>query len=246
MKTVFVFDTETTGTDIRTTSVVQLVGVVTTPETTYTVNSTKCRPKHDIAKEASDVHGLYAEDVWLSPYEQVALWQFDLLLRMGYGGPDNVILAGHNIERFDVPLIQELYPQGRFNEYDTLDTYTMAVRLNPHGRQKLGESYEDLTIDRKDDPTVNWLLTHAHDAEADCHMSATLLWHYLGMLNMTPERGVEYCRQPMVWETMPFGKHQGTASSDVPRDYYQWCGRNFTESHKDFMKTIDHYTKKCA
>jgi len=230
------YDTETTGTDVSKDAVVQFGALQCTynedtgglsPATV--LMNTLCNPGRKISEGASEVHGISDDDVaWATPDKQV-LYQFSTVLRqMSKHNP--VVLVGHNIERFDTPLIMQRWPSGHFNlNYSSIDTYTIAIREWPAMPHKLEELYSWYAEGGK---------VKAHDAAADCFMVYTVLKKYLSETGRSLEDIVDWLEQPQVLETYPFGKHKGVPTKDVPHSYLKWCAQNFTEVHKDVEATI--------
>lgn len=71
------------------------------------------------------------------------------------------------------------------------------------------------------------MLKNAHRADADILLTANVLMHILKALNtITPietlEQLFEYSEQARIPTEMYFGKHKGTALSDLPIDYVKW------------------------
>jgi DNA polymerase-3 subunit epsilon len=230
------YDLETTGTNINRDAVVQLGALqcIYDEDTgklspaTVLIN-TMCNPGAPIPEEATEVHGITDADVAWAPPDKQALYQFSLLLRrMSVNNP--VVLVGHNIERFDTPMIMQRWPTGMFNvNYSSIDTYTIALREWPAMPHKLEELY---------DWYAQGTPVKAHDAAADCYMVHSFLDKYLKESGKTLEQLVDWLDEAVILETYPFGKHKGLPVKDVPHNYLKWCAANFTEVHKDVELTI--------
>jgi len=127
-----IIDTETTGIDLDHDSVVQLAAVMYDQATgnPVTLLSMLCNPGTEISQGASDVHGITQEELhWATPTAwalQHLKMALDALEQQG-----DVILVGHNSDRFDIPLIHRILPSAGFNTYLTVDTYTVAMREWP-------------------------------------------------------------------------------------------------------------------
>jgi len=232
------FDLETTGTDVSKEGVVQFgalmcsydedTGELSQP---IVLMNTLCNPGRKIDPEAAEVHGIHDEDVVWAPSDKNVLYQFSLLLER-MAAHDPVVLVGHNIERFDTPLIMQRWPTGQFNSlYSSLDTYTIAIREWPSMPHKLSELYDWYAEGKP---------VKAHDAAADCYMVYAILHKYLQETHekRTLEGLVDWLEEPVVLPVYPFGKHKGVPLEDVPNSYLKWCAQNFTEVHKDVEATI--------
>ena len=230
------YDLETTGIDVNKDAAVQFGALhCSYDEDTGELSpvsvmmNTLCNPGRKIAEEAEAVHGISQEDVAWAPPDKQVLYQFSTALRqMARNAP--VVLVGHNIERFDTPLIMQRWPNGKFNmDYSSIDTYTIALRTWPAMPHKLEELYSWYVEGAK---------VKAHDAAADCFMVYQFLQKYLSETERSLEELVEWLEQPQVLETFPFGKHKGVPVKDIPSSYLKWCAANFTEVHKDVEATI--------
>lgn len=232
-----VLDLETTGADIAEDSICQIGAVLAsyteTDARAITLLSMLANPGQPIKPDASAVHGIKDEDVYWSTPAIWALRHVDLMLKE-LSKTGQVIICGQNQERFDIPLMHRLLPEAGFNEYPSIDTYTLALRLYPSMPHKLGELYEWFMEDEPID---------AHDAAADCHMVARILGKYMRehFSDMSLMDLAKHLEEPVVLETMPFGKHKGLPCAEVPKGYYVWCMNNFNDSHKDMDATICHY-----
>ena len=230
---VLVIDTETTGVDTNLDSICQLAGVLTNhigavsrPETLF---SSYCVPEAEMQKEAFDVHGITPDQYKWSPDEWTALATLDLLIKELQRNGE-VILAGQNHMRFDLPLMDRLYPEAKFQEHPIIDTMVLVYRMFPGKPAKLGELYE-------------WYIgkeaINAHDAAADCYMVSEILVKMVHELDMSLMDVAKWCVTPTPWTIMPFGKHKGMRIEDVPTGYLGWMKRNITDPSLDLEATIN-------
>ena len=147
-----------------------------------------------------------------------------------------VVLSGYNIERFDLPIAYRIMGSilQDFSGFLTADLYTIAMRDYPTHDHQLGELYKSIL---HKDPV------NAHDATADCYMVADLLSYHCAEKEFTPVKLAESLKEPKVLDIMPFGKYKGQHTSTIPRGYWEFCKKKFTDTHKDVACTIDHYLK---
>jgi exodeoxyribonuclease X len=87
---------------------------------------------------------------------------------------------------------------------------------------------------------------HCHRAGNDSYMTGKLLeamvdiMEDLGMIDEGKPYGpqiAEYAASPIIYQTMPFGKHKGVPMKEVPKSYWQWAMGNthwFDESADNF------------
>ena len=225
---VAIFDCETTGVRVEKDGIVQLAAVLTDAATgkATTLFSSYCKPHCDIDPEAQKIHGISEKDLLWSPPQKWAVSNMMLAIQ----GAGVEILAGHNSERFDIPLIDNCCPGHNLAAYRHIDTYTMAMRMFPDKEQKLGPLYE-------------WYIGEdaidAHDAAADCWMVAKILAKMLADLNVTATEAAAWCATPVAMKIMPFGKYKGKPVESISKSYLRWCRDNFTEPHKDLTATFE-------
>ena len=94
------FDLETTGVNITTDRIVEISYLKVYPNGNEMSRTMRINPEMSIPKEASEVHGIYDEDVKDCPiFKQVAKE-----IAADFEGAD---IAGFNSNRFDVPLLAE-------------------------------------------------------------------------------------------------------------------------------------------
>ena len=226
-----VIDLETTGIDMDHDSIVQMAAVMIDLDTgrPLTLLSMYCNPGRHISEGATEVHGIHDEDVqWATPAEW-ALQHLKMVLNSIEKSGKTVIICGQNHERFDIPIMDRIMPTAHFNDYLSIDTYTIALREWPEMPHTLGELYGWYC--EKD--AIN-----AHDAAADCYMVAEILLKYMREGDREVVSLANELSQPRVLDKFPFGKYKGLDVSDIPRRYLVWCRENFSEVHTDVEATI--------
>lgn len=239
------FDLETTGVNIDKANICQIAAVQGGPHPALgsmqptTLFSTYVNPGMPIPQGAMDVHHITNDMVKNSISQHEALVRFAGLLEK-MSETHKVILAGHNIERYDIPIIKRILPD-TFGKYPTIDTYTGALRRFGDKDQKLGPLFKWYVLDNLKLVNVGDILEDAHDAAADCHMCAHILAKMLKDTGLDVRQYSESQRDSIVLDIWPFGKYQGKPCSQVPKGYMNWCRMNFTEPHKDVEATICQY-----
>lgn len=251
MKPVIVVDTETTGVVVGKDTVVQVAAVMvqSTPEglgAATTLFSSYANPGMPIPIEAQEVHKITDQMVSYAPPAKWVVMTLDILLR-NLGGPGNVILAGYNSERFDMPMLDSIYPQGQFSKYEHIDGYNLALRMFPDAFNRFpsiseAREYKPFKLERMiewyvGDPPVN-----AHDAAADCHMTAKVLAKLLKDKGMSAEQAADWHSRAEVLSHMPYGRHGGVPFDQVPRGYISYCRRTWGDTAKDVMVSMLHYS----
>ena len=229
-----VLDTETTGSDTADAAVVEIAYVVTTMEKTIASGSALVNPHRPIPPEASAIHHLVDKDVAEAMDLAVVLasWTPALVKH----GPFDAYVA-HNAP-YDAALLPML------TKAPWLDTLRLAKRLRPdrghHGNEVLRYA-EGLTGPGIDDSLP-------HRAMHDAMVTAAILRRFLGEINgssLWPQTVDELIRDitaPMLLQKVRFGKHQGLAWADVPRDYLTWLLKQ-TEMDPDVRFTAQHFMK---
>jgi len=234
-----VIDTETGSTDIHKAGICQVAGVVVSAKSQRitTLMSTYCKPSIQMEEGAVAVHGITEDMYRYSPPESWALAALDLYLEK-LAKSYTVYLAGHNIDRYDLPLIKLRYPQGSWDSYKTIDTLRWARRRYHDVDHKLEPLYVEL---------IKKPALEAHDAAADCHMGAEVLSYMLNSEGITMEVIANSLAKPRFYEFMPFGKYKGAAlGTDVPESYLLWMQKNFHDPDPDLKETLRYYLNDFA
>ncbi len=222
------FDLETTGTDPTADRIVEISVLRVMPGGDREVRTRRVDPERPIPPEATAIHGIRDEDVRGAPtFRQIARSLLDFL-----GEAD---LAGFNVLRFDVPLLdREFRDCGldlRLADRRVVDAMTVFHRKEPRDLSAavhfyLGREHEG-----------------AHSAEEDVRASAEVLDAQLERYADLPRDLADlaaWCRPParsdaadrsgkFVWRAgevvFSFGKHQGRRLRDVAlerQDYLEW------------------------
>jgi DNA polymerase-3 subunit epsilon len=221
------FDLETTGTDPSRDKIVEIAVVRVDPGGGRETRTRRINPERPIPPDATAVHGIRDEDVKDEPaFRQVARGLLDLLV--------DADLAGFNVHRFDVPLLDrefrdcgmDLALSGR----RIVDAMTIFHRKEPR----------DLSA------AVRFFLGRehagAHGAEADVLASLDVLEAQLARYpdlprsvdalnawaNPVPAGAVDRTGKFVLKEgeiVFAFGKQRGKALREVARaqrDYLEW------------------------
>ena len=222
-----VFDLETTGTDPASDKIVEISLLRLEPGGDSQTRTRRLNPGRPIPAGATAVHGIRDEDVRDEPqFAQVARSLLDLL-----AGAD---LAGFNVARFDVPLLDREFRDAscdlELGSRRVVDAMTIFHRKEPRDLSAAARFY----LGREH--------VGAHAAEADVLMTAEILEAQLGRYDDLP-RDVEALAEWMVprnpdavdregkllWKddtvVIGFGKHQGTPLSRLverERGYLEW------------------------
>ncbi len=200
------FDTETTGVKAEKDRIIEIAAYDPVNERTF-VNL--IHPGIPIPPEASAIHGITDEMVSTMPsFKDVGAAFIE------FCGPDAILIA-HNGDAFDKPFLEQeclrnglsLLPSWRF-----IDTLKWSRRYRPdlprHALQHLREVYGI--------PANN-----AHRALDDV---IVLYKVFSQMIDDLPYPTIlDLLSAPAkALDRMPFGKHQGKALSEVPKDYIKW------------------------
>jgi len=222
-------DFETTGTNIHHDEIIQ-VGLVKFDLDDGTVIEeyhTLVKPTKSIPLEAQNIHHLSDADVSDAPsFSQIV----DRICE--FIGPCG--LVGHNLIKFDLPLLQSQLRRNKRKELDCnnrllLDTFLIFQKKEPHTLEKAALFYcQDEEYDEKG----------AHDARNDARACVRIL---CGQKQRYPElfanlRNAEnLCRPKEFFEVihndtrtdviLRFGKHSGKKASEVrkiDKGYWTW------------------------
>lgn len=229
-KDLLIFDFETTSNKPETTRVVQMAAMLNELE----IFNELCNPGLQISDGAHEVHGITNEMVADKPSdtERVKALAEYILERQ-----DSVILVGHNITTFDIPILWRIAEVSNPPKIPVIDTLTCAIRTLPYvDSHKLG----DLTVTLGLGTAEN-----AHDAMGDIVMVKALVNLFMKSLGYTLEELVEWLSSPRILKTCHFGKHKGKPwgrePGCVPAGYALFMAKNFEDPHPDVEATIRHH-----
>ncbi|MGP1501966.1 3'-5' exonuclease [Bergeyella cardium] len=151
-KPLCIFDLETTGTDISKDRIVEICILKVNPDASRESKTWLINPEMHIPEKASEVHGIYDEDVADKPTLKDIAPQIMQML----SGAD---LGGFNSNRFDVPLLaEELLRVGidfDLSKIKLVDAQVIYHKMEPRNLSAAYKFY------------CNKNLENAHSAEAD-------------------------------------------------------------------------------
>ena len=163
------FDIESTGTNPYRDRIVEIAVIKVMPDGTRQEVVRRINPSMPIPAGASAVHGIYDDDVKDAP-------TFDVVAQNLYNYLDNCDLAGYNIVKFDVPMLQEEFKRCGLNlsmqNRKLIDVFNIFCRLYP---RNLTAAYKFFCGGDLED---------AHSALADTDATVAVL---LGQLAKHPE-----------------------------------------------------------
>ena len=236
------FDLETTGIDPATDRIVEISILRVEPDGARQVRTRRINPGRPIPEGATAVHGISDEDVAdAPPFRQVAKGLLELL--------DGADLAGFNVARFDIPLLDREFRdcglKPGLDQRRVVDSMTIFHRMEPRDLSAATRFY----LGREH--------TGAHGAEADVAASFEILEAQLERYEDLPD-GVDALdawirRVPdnaadqsgkFVKENgrvvFNFGKHKGKPLADIAAsapDYLKWIlGSDFPDDAKRFVR----------
>lgn len=199
------YDTETTGTKFDKDRVIEIAAFDPVGNRTF------CRfvnPGYPIPPEASAIHHITDDMVAASPSFQEVGAAF-----IEFCGP-NAVLIAHNNDNFDKLFLDAEMKRNHLSLPSTwkfIDTLKWARKyrndLPRHSLQVLRETYGIPP-------------NQAHRALDDVIVLHAVFSQMIDDLSM--ETILDLLSAPTQVSRMPFGKHQGKALSEVPKDYVQW------------------------
>lgn len=238
-----IFDLETTGVDFVKDRIVELSIIRINPDQSREQKTMRLNPTIPIPIESSQVHGIYDEDVAMSPtFKDVAQELFDFM--------DPCDFAGFNSNRFDIPvLLEEFIRVGLWMDIESrnlIDIYRIYTMME---KRDLATAYKFYC--GKD-------LTNAHSAAADTEATMEVMFaqlqHYPNDLKndmrflhdfSNDERYLDSGRRFIYQNGKPtfnFGKHKGKSVEAVLKEepsYYNWMQNgDFPEHTKRKFREI--------
>lgn len=237
------FDLEATGVNILNDRIVEISVVKIFPDGRREVKTRRINPEMHIPEEASNVHGIYDEDVANCPtFKEVA--------RNIANDIEGCDLAGFNSNRFDIPVLAEEFLRAGVDIDMTRRKFVdVQVIFHKMEQRTLSAAYKFYCGKNLDD---------AHTAAADTRATYEVL---MAQLDRYPElendvaflsnyssftRNVDFAGR-IVYndkdvEVFNFGKYKGMPVSDVlKRDpgYYSWMlNGDFTLNTKAVLTKI--------
>lgn len=186
-------------------------------------------PQKPISPAASGVHGLTNDDVADSP----TLAEFFSDAGEGcYGGKlkGPIVIIGHRIG-FDTHTLKD-HVDGELFELCTL---RWIRRLYPDmDNHQLSTAMFALGLPRPKD---------AHRVMSDVYSALYLAKHIAERLGVDLLELARQSQEPFELARYQFGKHKGTAFSDMPKSYLRWARDNLTDIDQDLQYTISKYLK---
>ncbi len=202
------FDTETTGVKSDRDKIIELAAFDPVLNKTF---SSLINPGVPIPKEASNVHHITDDMVQDAPTFKDVGQKF---IEFCEG---DVVLIAHNGDAFDIPFLENEFTKSglQLPKYPTIDTLKWSRKYRPdlpkHSLQFLRETFKI---------TAN----QAHRALDDVMILHSVFSIMIQDLSM--ETVIELLQKKKTLDRMPFGKHQGKALKEVPKNYVTWLHEN--------------------
>lgn len=202
------YDTETTGLSPEKDRIIELAAYDSERDTQFVSFINPGRP---IPAESSNIHGITTEMVANAP-SFAEVWGSFLAFCEG-----DVVLVAHNNDTFDQLFLKEECARNQvsFVTCPFLDSLKWARRYRPdlprYTLQFLRESY-------------GIVANQAHRALDD-----VIVLHQVFMAmtdDLTPDVVYKLMQKKKIMRVMPFGKHQGTALRQLPKDYLAWLRKS--------------------
>jgi exodeoxyribonuclease X len=221
-----VTDTETTGLDPATDKLVEIAGVWREDDGPMQIYESLCNPGRDIPPQARAVHHISPDDVKDASSPAGALARLlDLAVPKIVQDPPMVFVA-HNAE-FDRSFLAAL--SSGFVEQPWVCTWRCAMHLWPSAPS---HSNQVLRYWLGLEPVLPKEL-YPHRALYDTIVTEAILRKMLETTSLQELLRLSY--EPVVLETVRFGKHRGAKWNEVPRDYLHWVVKQ-----QDMDKDVRH------
>ena len=205
MRQVVILDTETTGFEPQTNSIVEIAGV----RLGGMWFSGLVRPTTKISFGAMATHHITEEMVESAQSLEDAL-NFYLPHT-----PEGYVFVAHNAQ-FDRSFMPEWYQQ-----QDWICTWRVASHLWPDAESHSNQSLRyELGLDVRDMPEQAG--GNAHRALYDAWVTSKLFERCLETSGFSVAELVELTKKPLLLTKVRFGKHRDELWSDVPKSYLRW------------------------
>lgn len=221
MRPIF-YDTETTGVQSGRDRIIELAAYDSENDKTY---SQLINPEVPIPAEASAIHHITDQMVADAPTFAEIIPAFTEFCQ------GEVVLIAHNNDGFDKHFLKAEFERcgEELPNWEMFDTLKWARRYRPdlprHTLQFLRETY-------------GFAANQAHRALDD----VTILHNiFKAMVDDLPITTVlELIGQKRAFTTMPFGKHRGTALSELPKDYLKWLkGSGALDKNQELKEAVE-------
>ena len=232
--TILISDLETTHRDVDKAGACQVAAVMLSGDAEglpvmQPLFQTYAVPSEHMSPEALKVHGITPDKYQYAPSDVMAIWMLRQLVEIL---PKPVVLSGYNCTRYDYQLMDKILPGAGFSTMPQIDVMTLMMRIAPEHGLKLTEVFTRLY---PQDPLVQT----AHDAMADCWMTARVLMDFMKIYQTyDPISLANYCKTPVPCTIMPYGKYKSRPFEDVPISYLQWMVNKWEDMHPDLAAAM--------
>ena len=236
------FDIESTGTNPYRDRIVEIAVIKVMPDGSREDVVRRINPCMPIPAGASAVHGIYDDDVKDCP-------TFDVIAHNLYNYLDSCDLAGYNIVKFDVPMLQEEFKRCglelNMRDRKLIDVFNIFCRLYP---RNLSAAYKFFCDGNLED---------AHSALADTDATVAVLFGQLakhpelpremaGLAEFSSARDADFVDSEGRLKfsgdevVINFGKNSGRRLRDLASEdpgFLRWMLRSdFSEEVKNIIK----------
>jgi len=225
-KPIIFFDLETTGINVGSDRIVELTYLKIEPNGAETVKTIRINPEMHISEEASEIHGIYDDDVKNCPtFGEVAK---NLVKEI-----EGCDLAGYNSSKFDIPLLAEEFLRVNVDidlkKHKFVDSMMIFYKME---QRTLSAAYKFY---------CNKELENAHSSEADTRATYEILLAQLEKYDelensvdflakfSEQNQNVDYMGRIIYdekgREIFNFGRYKGMVVEDVFKkdpSYYSW------------------------
>jgi DNA polymerase III subunit epsilon len=237
-------DLETTGISVNHDRIVEISIVKIHPDGKREIKTRRMNPTIPIPKEASEVHGIYDDDVAGEPTFRELANGVKMFL-------ENCDLCGFNSNKFDFPILTEEFLrvgiEVNFRDRQLVDVQQIFFKKEPRSLSAAYKYY------------CNKELENAHSAEADASATLEILFaqidkyddleadvEFLGKYSMG-DNFLDYSRRIKLLNEQPvfnFGKYKDKPVDEVFRkepQYYDWMMKgDFALDTKNVVSKLFH------
>ena len=238
--TVFVFDTETTGTNVNKDRIVELGAAYFVGGEPGNTHRMRINPGQPIPAEATRIHGISDDDVRDKPTFEVIAERFVDHLTGKICGDEQLVLVGYNGAGFDAPIVnKELERAEQSHRIEPSRVLDVLVFVRWHHRGKRGRKLTDMCS------FYDVALVDAHSALADAYSTGQLLFKMIEAERIPDTVEAAYEEQARLstlidaeWAQWSYWLFRDRESEQLTIGAGKYCGQLLENVDTDYLRYL--------